>query len=111
MDRALRLEDEPTGDPGHFEMAGSHGAMTGTAWTLPDAGQAIPDLRLAQDLRGAAQLVLAGVAVRVVHCGLGGDDVTAALAEVADLTEVVPIFTEHDAAHWYSVTVGPLRPR
>jgi hypothetical protein len=84
--------------------------VTETSWTPPGVDPAIPYRRLAQDLRGAAQLVLTGVAVRVVHCDLGGHDVATAMAEVADLTEVVPIRTEHDGADRYTVIVGPLRP-
>lgn len=83
--------------------------MTETSWTPPDAALAIPGARLTNELRGAARLVLAGFAVRVVICGLSGRDVVAAMAEVVDVADIVPIRTEHDATDVYSVIVGPAR--
>jgi hypothetical protein len=83
--------------------------MTETSCTPPDAAPAIESARLTIELRGAVQLVLAGIAVRVVLCGLGGRDVEAAMAEVADLADIVPIRTEHGATDVYTVIVGPAR--
>jgi hypothetical protein len=83
--------------------------MTETSRTPPDAAPAIPGARLTIELRGAVQLVLAGIAVRVELCGLVGRDVVAAMAEVADLADIVPIRTEHDATDVYTVIVGPAR--
>jgi hypothetical protein len=71
--------------------------------------RARPGARLAHELRGAATLVLSGIAIRVVHCGHAGREVEAALAEVADLADLVPIRTEYEAPDRYSVVVGPLR--
>lgn len=65
--------------------------------------------RLTRDLQGAVALVRAGHAVRVVLCGVSGRDAVAALGEVTDLADVVPIRTEHDGGDMYSVIVGPVR--
>ncbi|MFO7532180.1 MAG: hypothetical protein R6W93_06930 [Candidatus Limnocylindrales bacterium] len=83
--------------------------MVETVSTPSGASPTVSSTRLARELRGAVQLVLDGSAVRVVLCNLGGRDVVAALDEVGDLADILPIWTEHDAAGTYSVIVGPLR--
>lgn len=80
-----------------------------TVPTPSDGSPAVSSANLALEITGAVQLAVAGIAVRVVLCNLGGDDVAAAMAEVADLTEIVPIRTEHDDTDRYTVIVGPLR--
>jgi hypothetical protein len=75
----------------------------------PDASPAVLSSPLALELRGAVQLVLAGIAVRVLICSLPGNDLVAALDEVADLAAIVPVRTEHDPTGTYTVIVGLLR--
>lgn len=75
----------------------------------PDAVPAASGSRAASELRGAIRLVQSGIAVRVLLCGLSGRDAVAAVADVADLSDGMPIRTERDAGDTFSVIVGPAR--
>lgn len=83
--------------------------MTDISRTPPDVAPTRSSPRFTHELQGAVALVRAGHAVRVVLCGVSGRDAVAALGEVTDLTDVVPIRTEHDGGDVYSVIIGPVR--
>ena len=76
--------------------------------TAADPGSRSNARPLGSEVRGAARLVEAGIAVRVTMCGLTGREAVAAMAEAARLTSVVAISLEHEAGDRYALVVGPV---